>query len=191
MTSIKGSQTEKNLLKSFSGEAQSSKRYAFFAKQAKKEGFEQIAEIFTLTALQEDTHARAFFRLLEGGPVEITAVYPAGAIGNTTENLIAAANAENEEWTELYPEYEEKAKEEGFPHIARLFANVAMAEAKHEARFLKLLRNVEEARVFARDEEVEWVCRKCGFVHKGNKAPGICVLCEHPQAYFEIMASNF
>lgn len=191
MSSIKGTQTEKNLLKSFAGESQAKNRYTFFAKQAQKDGYEQIAALFMETALQEEQHAKIFFRFLEGGPVEITATYPGGKIGTTEENLIGAANGENEEWTELYPEFEEKARAEGFPKIAIAYKLIAKIEAEHEARFLKLLRNLEEGKVFIREEPVKWVCRKCGHVHTGIKALENCPVCDHPQAYFEIKAENF
>ncbi len=191
MSSIKGTRTEKNLLKAFAGESQAKNRYTFFAKQAKKEGFEQISEIFMITALQEEHHAKIFFRFLEGGPVEITATYPGGIISTTAENLIAAANGENEEWTELYPEFARIADEEGFPKIAMAFKLIAKIEAEHEARFLKLLRNVEENKVFESDETEEWVCRKCGYVHKGKKALENCPACDHPKAYFERKAKNY
>ena len=191
MTSIKGTKTEKNLLKSFAGESQAKNRYTFFAKQAQKDGFEQIAELFMETALQEEQHAKVFFRFLEGGPVEITATYPAGVIGTTAENLIAAANGENEEWTELYPEFEKIAREEGFTQIATAFKLIAKVEAEHEARYLKLLRNVEEGHVFEREETEKWACRKCGYVHEGKKALETCPVCQHPKAYFQIKAENF
>lgn len=191
MSSIKGTKTEKNLLKAFAGESQAKNRYTFFAKQAQKDGYEQIAELFMITAMQEEQHAKIFFRFLEGGPVEITATYPAGMISTTAENLIAAANGENEEWTELYPEFARIAEEEGFPKIATAFKLISKIEAEHEARFLKLLRNVEENRVFEGDEAEEWVCRKCGYVHKGKKALENCPVCDHPKAYFERKACNY
>ncbi len=189
--SIKGSRTEKNLLKAFAGESQAKNRYTFFAKQAKSDGYEQIAEIFALTASQEESHAKVFFRFLEGGPVEITATYPAGMIGNTAGNLVEAANGENEEWTELYPEFAAIAEEEGFLQIASAFKLIAKIEAEHEARFLKLLRNVEDNSVFESEEPEEWVCRKCGYVHKGKKALENCPVCKHPKAYFEKKATNY
>jgi len=184
MSSIKGTRTEQNLLKSFAGESQAKNRYQFFAKQAKKEGYEQIAEFFNETALQEEQHAKTFFKFLEGGMVEITATYPAGIIGTTAENLKAAADGENEEWTELYPEFAIIAEEEAFKLIAKV-------EADHEARYRKLLANVEEGKVFARDEKVRWVCRKCGHVHESTKALKNCPVCGHPEAYFEIEKTNY
>ncbi|MDD4214108.1 MAG: rubrerythrin family protein [Bacteroidales bacterium] len=188
---LKGTQTEKNLLKAFAGESQARNRYTFYAKQAKKDSYEQIAEIFILTALQEEQHAKIFFRFLEGGPVEIVATYPGGIIGTTEENLIAAANGENEEWTDLYPEFAETAEQEGFKKIATMFRLIAKVEAEHEARFLKLLYNVEGNTVFESEEEQEWICRKCGYLHKGKKALENCPVCEHPKAYFERKATNY
>jgi len=191
MNSIKGTKTEQNLLKSFAGESQARNRYDFFAKQAKKEGFEQISAIFTDTASQEQQHAKTFFRFLEGGDVEITATYPAGKIGTTPENLKAAAMGENEEWTELYPEFAKVAKEEGLDEIANTFTQIAKVEKTHEERYLKLLKNIEEGKVFKKDKKVVWKCRKCGFEHEGENAPQKCPACGHPQGYFEIKADNF
>ncbi len=189
--SIKGTKTEQNLLKSFAGESQAKNRYTFFAKEAKKEGYEQIAAIFMETAIQEEQHAKQFFRYLEGGMVEITAMYPAGIIGTTQENLKAAAEGENEEWTDLYPEFARIAEEEGFPKVAATFKNVAKVEKMHEDRYLKLLKNVEENKVFEREEETFWYCRNCGYVHFGKKALEKCPACQHPKAYFEIQALNY
>ena len=169
--SIKGTKTEQNLLKSFAGESQARSRYTFFASVAKKEGFEQIAGVFMETAEQEKEHAKRFFKFLEGGMVEITASYPAGVIGTTAENLKAAAEGENEEWADLYPEFAKIADEEGFPQIANTFRQVAKVEAEHEARYRTLLARVEAGKVFERDEEIEWQCRNCGYVLKGKKAP--------------------
>lgn len=189
--SIKGTRTEQNLLKSFAGESQARSRYTFFASTAKKEGFEQIAAIFMETAEQEKEHAKRFFKFLEGGMVEITASYPAGIIGTTAENLAAAAAGENEEWVELYPHFADIADEEGFPAIAVAFRMIAKVEAEHEARYRKLLANVEAGKVFEKDEEIEWQCRNCGYVHKGKKAPNTCPACAHPQAYFEPKKNNY
>lgn len=189
--SIKGTQTEQNLLKSFAGESQARSRYTFFASTAKKEGYEQIAAIFMETAEQEKEHAKRFFKFLEGGMIEITATYPAGVIGTTAENLAAAAAGENEEWIELYPHFANVAEEEGFPAIAVAFRMIAKVEAEHEARYRKLLANVEENKVFEKDEEVEWQCRNCGYVHKGKSAPKTCPACVHPQAYFEVKKNNY
>jgi rubrerythrin len=189
--SIKGTKTELNLLKAFAGESQAKNRYTFFSKIAKKEGFEQISALFMETAIQEQSHAKIFFKFLEGGPVEITATYPAGNLGTTLENLKAAASGENEEWTALYPHFAEVAKEEGFPRIASKFKLIAIVEDEHEKRYLKLLKNLEENKVFQKDESQRWVCRECGYVHEGTKAPNMCPCCEHPQAYFEIQANNY
>lgn len=191
MSSLKGTRTEQNLLKSFAGESQAKNRYEFFAKQAKKEGYEQIMEFFMETAAQEQQHAKTFFKFLEGGVVEITASYPAGVIGTTAENLKAAAEGENEEWTDLYPEFARIAEEEGFKKIAMAYKLIAKVEAEHEKRYLKLLENVETGKVFAREEKVRWVCRKCGHVHEGTKALKNCPVCGHPEAYFEIEKTNY
>ena len=187
--SIKGTKTEQNLLKSFAGESQARSRYTFFASVAKKEGYEQIAGVFMETAEQEKEHAKKFFKYLEGGMVEITASYPAGVI--TVENLKAAADGENEEWADLYPEFARIAEEEGFPAIAVTFKMVAKVEAEHEARYRKLLARVEAGKFFEEDEEIEWQCRNCGYVHKGKKAPEKCPACAHPQAYFERKKNNY
>lgn len=189
--SIKGTRTEQNLLKSFAGESQARSRYTFFASVAKKEGYEQISGVFMETAEQEKEHAKKFFKYLEGGMVEITASYPAGIIGTTAENLKAAAEGENEEWADLYPEFAKIAEEEGFPQIANTFRQIAKVEAEHEARYRTLLARVEAGKVFERDEEIEWQCRNCGYVLKGKKAPMKCPACEHPQAYFEPKKNNY
>ena len=191
MKSIKGTKTEQNLLKSFAGESQARSRYTFFASTAKKEGFEQIAAIFMETAEQEKEHAKKFFKCLEGGMVEITASYPAGVIGTTAENLLAAAQGEQEEWDELYPEFAKVADEEGFPQIAALFRMVAKVEAEHEKRYRRLYQRIIDGTVFAREEEIEWQCRNCGYVHKGKNAPAVCPVCQHPQAYFEEEKQNY
>lgn len=189
--SIKGTRTEQNLLKSFAGESQARSRYVFFASKAKKEGYEQIAGVFAETAEQEKEHAERFFKFLEGGMVEITASYPAGVIGNTMENLAAAAAGENEEWAELYPKFADIAEEEGFKMIAVAFRMIATVEAQHEKRYRKLLANMEAGQVFEKDEAILWQCRNCGFVIEGKKAPMKCPACEHPQAYFEPMKQNY
>ncbi len=189
--SIQGTKTEQNLLKAFAGESQAKNRYEFYAKVAKKEGFEQISEIFMITAQQEQSHAKTFFRFLEGGPVVVTATYPAGRIGTTSENLEAAAMGENEEWTQLYPKFAEEAADEGFKSVAAMFKIIAKIEALHEKRFKKLLANILEGKVFERDSEVRWVCRKCGHVHVGKVAPKMCPGCGHPQGYFEIESENY
>lgn len=191
MPSLKGTETERNLLKAFAGESQARNRYTFFAKQAAKEGYEQIAALFLETAENEGQHAKMYFRHLEGGPVEITATYPAGKIGTTAENLLAGAEGENEEWTDLYPAFADMADSEGFPAAAKSFRQIAKVEAWHEARYRKLLDNLEKDAVFAKPEPVKWICRKCGFVHEGPRALKVCPACDHPQAYQEIYAENF
>ena len=189
--SLKGTKTEQNLLKAFAGESQARTRYEFFASVAKKEGLEQISAIFTETAGQEKEHAKRFFKFLEGGDVEIQATYPAGIIGNTAENLKAAAMGENEEWSILYPEFAKVAEEEGFKEIATAFKMIATVEVQHEKRYLKLLENLEKGIVFEKDGEVYWMCRNCGYIHKGKKAPQECPACVHPQAFFEIKKENY
>jgi rubrerythrin len=189
--SLKGTKTEQNLLKAFAGESQARNRYEFFASAAKKEGLEQIAGIFMETAGQEKEHAKRFFKFLEGGDVEIQAAYPAGKIGNTAENLKAAAMGENEEWSTLYPEFAKTAEEEGFSNVAAAFKMIATVEAEHESRYLKLLENMEKGIIFEKDGEVYWMCRNCGYIHKGKKAPQQCPACVHPQAFFEIKKENF
>ena len=189
--SVKGTQTEKNLLTSFAGESQARMRYTYFASVAKKEGYEQIAAIFTETADQEKEHAKRMFKWLEGGMVEITASYPAGVIGTTAENLKAAAAGENEEWTADYPHFADVADEEGFPAIAAMYRNIAIAEKAHEERYLAFLTNIENESVFKKEEETVWQCRNCGFVHEGTEAPKACPACLHPQAYFEVKKTNY
>ncbi len=191
MKSIKGTRTEQNLLKAFAGESQARTRYTFFASVAKKEGFEQIAAIFAETAEQEKEHAKKFFKFLEGGMVEITASYPAGVIGTTAENLLAAAEGELEEWGELYPDFAKVADEEGFPQIAAAFRMVAKVEVEHEKRYRRLYKRVIDGTVFEREEEIEWQCRNCGYVHRGKNAPATCPVCQHPQAFFEEEKQNY
>jgi len=191
MKSLKGTKTEQNLLKSFAGESQARMRYDYFSKQAKKDGLEQISAIFMETALNEKEHAKVFFKFLEGGPVEITATYPAGVIGTTLENLKASADGENEEWTELYPEFAAVAKEEGFPEIANAYKMIAKVEKAHEERYRTLYNNLDEGKVFERDGKIIWKCLNCGYLHEGKKAPKVCPACKHPQAYFEIKESNY
>ncbi|MDR3109320.1 MAG: rubrerythrin family protein [Planctomycetaceae bacterium] len=190
MTSIKGTQTEKNLLKSFAGESQARNRYTYFASQAKKDGYEHIAAIFDETANQEKEHAKRFFSFLEGGVVEVTASFPAGIIGTTAANLKASAGGEYEEWHDLYPAFAEIAKSEGFDEISRLWKAVSIAEKQHEKTYLGLLKTVEEASVFKR-QGVVWRCRNCGYVSSGEKAPDLCPACNHPQSYFEVLAENW
>ena len=191
MTELKGSQTEKNLLKAFAGESQARNRYTFFASVAKKEGYEQIAGIFTETADNEKEHAEVFFKHLLGGDVEITAEYPAGKIGTTPENLLAAAEGEKLEWGTLYPDFEKTAREEGFEEVAESFEEIAEVEEKHEIRYRKLLDNVENGTVFKRDTEVMWKCRNCGYVHTGKEAPEICPACKHVQSYYELFVEPY
>jgi rubrerythrin len=191
MASLKGTKTELNLLKAFAGESQARNRYTFFAKQAKKEGLEQISAIFMETAEQEKEHAKRFFKFLEGGMVEITAAYPAGIIGDTKENLQAAADGEKEEWAELYPEFARIAEEEGFKEVAVAFKMIAKVEAHHESRYRKLYDNLMAGKVFEKDGKVTWMCRNCGFIHEGTKAPKTCPACLHSQAYFEVHECNF
>ena len=189
--SLKGTRTEQNLLKSFAGESQARNRYEFFASAARKEGFEQIANIFQQTALQEKEHAKRFFKFLEGGMTEITASYPAGKIGTTTENLKAAAEGEHEEWADLYPHFSEVAKAEGFPEIATAFKMIAKVEAEHEKRYLNLLQNVSEDRVFIKDGKVWWECINCGFIYESVKALETCPACLHPKAFMQLKAGNY
>ena len=189
--SLKGTKTEKNLLKAFAGESQAKNRYEFAAKVAKEEGFEQISWIFTATSLQEQQHAKRFFRFLEGGMVEITASYPAGKTGTTKDNLIAAAEGEHEEWSDLYPAFAQIAEEEGFMNISVAFKAISVAEKSHEDRYRKLLENVMQDKVFQRDEKVFWYCRKCGYIHFGTKALKNCPACLHPEAYFELLPNNY
>jgi len=189
--SIKGTQTEQNLLKAFAGESQARNRYEFFVKVAKKEGYEQIAAIFQETANQEKEHAKRFFKFLEGGMTEITATYPAGVIGTTAENLKAAAEGENEEWTELYPKFAEIAKEEGFTEVAVAFKMIAKVEAEHERRYLKLLQNISEDKVFMKDGKVWWKCLNCGYVYESAKALEMCPACLHPKAYMQVREENY
>lgn len=191
MNSIKGTRTEQNLLKAFAGESQARMRYDYFAKQAKKEGLEQISAIFDETSRNEKEHAKRFFKFLEGGDVEITATYPAGVIGSTMENLKASAVGENEEWTELYPRFAEIAEEEGFKAVAVAFRMIAEVEKAHEERYLKLYNNLEEGKVFEREDRIVWKCRNCGYLHEGKKAPKTCPACLHPQAHFEIKEINY
>lgn len=191
MKSVKGSRTEQNLLKAFAGESQARTRYTFFASVAKKEGYEQIYGVFLETAEQEKEHAKRFFKYLEGGDLEITATYPAGKIGTTTENLFAAAKGENEEWDILYPEFAKVAEEEGFPEIAQTFRAISIVEAEHERRYLKLLSRITDGNFFKRDGEIWWQCRNCGYIVKADEAPELCPACKHPQAYFEPKKENY
>lgn len=189
--SLKGTKTEQNLLKAFAGESQARNRYEFFAKVAIKEGYEQIAAIFLKTAKQEKAHAKRFFNFLEGGMTEITASYPAGRLGTTIENLKAAAEGENEEWTELYPHFAQVAKEEGFPQVAAAFKVIATVEAEHERRYLKLLQNITEDKVFIKEGKVWWECIECGYIYESAKALENCPACLHPKAYMQLKEDNY
>jgi len=188
---LKGSKTEENLLAAFAGESQARTRYTFFASVAKKEGFEQISAIFTETADNEKEHAELFFKHLQGGDVEITAAYPAGIIGTTAQNLKAAAAGERMEWGTLYPNFAEVAEKEGFKEIANTFRRVALVEASHEKRYLKLLENVETGQVFKKPTAVRWKCRNCGYVFETKEAPAKCPVCAHDRAYFELFVENY
>jgi rubrerythrin len=188
---FKGSKTEKNVLAAFAGESQARNRYTFFASAAKKEGYEQIAAIFLQTAEEEKEHAKTFFKLLKGGDAEITATYPAGVIGSTKENLLAAALGEEMEWGTLYPGFAATATKEGFKDIASVFRMVAKVEEHHQARYTKLHENLVNGTIFKSEMPVKWYCRNCGYVHEGKVAPAKCPVCEHPKAYFEITAENY
>ncbi|MBT1076264.1 rubrerythrin [Geobacter grbiciae] len=191
MSSVKGTKTEQNLLKSFAGESQARNRYTYFAAAAKKEGYVQIADIFEETANQEKEHAKRFFKFLEGGDLEITACFPAGRIGTTAENLLAAATGEHEEHTVLYPGFAQVAQEEGLPAIAAAWRAISVAEKQHEKRYRDLLANVESKRVFTRDAEVVWRCRNCGYLHTATDAPEQCPACVHPKDHFELLGENW
>jgi rubrerythrin len=188
---LKGSKTEKNLLAAFAGESQARNRYSYFASAAKKEGYEQIAAIFLETAENEKEHAKRFFKFLEGGEVEIQASYPAGAIGNTLENLEAAAAGEKMEWSMIYIDAEKTAKEEGFAEIATAFREIAKVEEEHEKRYRKLAANIKESKVFKKEKPVKWRCRNCGYVHESAEAPKVCPACKHPQSYYEVISENY
>jgi rubrerythrin len=188
---FKVSKTEKNLLAAFAGESQARNRYTYFASAAKKEGYEQISAIFLETAENEKEHAKLFFSLLKGGDVEIVAAYPAGVVGNTAENLKAAAAGENLEWTKLYQDFAEVAKKEGLNEVYETFTQVAKVEKFHEARYLNLLKSVKEGKVFKKDSSVKWHCRNCGYVFEGKDVPDKCPVCKHPRAYFEVLAENY
>jgi rubrerythrin len=191
MGKLKGTKTEKNLLTAFAGESQARNRYTYFASKAKKEEFEQIAAIFRETADQEKEHAERLFKLLEGGEVEFQAAFPAGVIGNTAENLKAAAAGENYEWTDMYPSFAKLAREEGFKEIAEIFEAITVAEKQHEKRYLGLLANVEAGTVFKKDKPVIWRCLNCGYLHQGKEAPKLCPACAHPRAYYELLCENW
>jgi len=191
MKSLKGTQTEKNLLAAFAGESQARNRYSYFSSQAKKEGYEQIAAIFLETAENEKEHAKVFFKYLQGGMAEITAMYPAGVIGTTEENLKEAAEGEKAEWGTIYPNFAEIAETEGFKEVAVSFRNIAKVEAHHEKRYRTLLGNIIKKQVFKREKPVKWVCRNCGYVHEGTEAPQKCPACQHPQSYYELYMQDY
>ena len=191
MTSLKGTKTEQNLLKSFAGESQARNRYTYFAGVARKEGYVQIADIFEETSNQEKEHAERFFKFLEGGDLKIMASFPAGKIGTTAENLLASAMGEYEEQNDLYPSFAAIAKEEGFPQIAEVWGFISVAEKQHEKRYRELLANVESGMVFKRNEDSVWRCRNCGYLHSHKEAPQTCPACVHPQAYFELLGENW
>jgi len=188
---LTGSKTEKNLLAAFAGESQARNRYTYFASAAKKEGYEQMAAIFLETAENEKEHAKRFFKFLEGGMAEFTATFPAGRIGTTAENLKAAAEGENEEWTKLYPGFADVAEQEGFRDVAAAFRYIAKVEVQHEKRYRKLLENIEKSKVFKKDKKAEWKCRNCGYHHEGAEAPEQCPACLHPKSYFEVTEENY
>ncbi len=194
MKSLKGTKTAENLMKAFAGESQARNRYTFYASIAKKEGYVQIANLFMETAENEKEHAKRFYKFLpeslNGEPVEIMADFPV-ALGDTKFNLQAAADGENEEWDRLYPQFADIAQEEGFPEIAIVFRKIAEVEKHHEARYRKLLANIENDKVFKKDEATEWKCDNCGYVHEGQEAPQMCPACAHPQAHFEVLAENY
>jgi rubrerythrin len=191
MKSLKGTKTERNILTAFAGESQARNRYTYFAKKAKDEGYEQIAGIFIETADNEMEHAKRLFKFLEGGMAEIKASFPAGVIGKTTDNLKESAAGENHEHTKMYPEFADIADKEGFDDIACVFRAIAFAEKQHEKRYLALLSNIKEDRVFKRDKPVKWRCRNCGYIHDGTEAPSECPACKHPSAYFELLGENW
>ncbi len=191
MAALKGTETEKNILTAFAGESQARNRYTYFASQAKKEGFVQIAQIFEETANQEKEHAKRLFKLLEGGETEVRASFPAGVIGTTAQNLKESASGENYEWTDMYPSFAETAKKEGFKKIAGIFTAIAVAEKQHEKRYNELLANIEANRVFARDRDALWRCINCGYLYGGSEAPEKCPACDHARDYFELLGENW
>ena len=188
---FKGSQTEKNLLAAFAGESQARNRYTYFASAARNEGYEQISAIFLETADNEKEHAKVFFKHLQGGNVEITAMYPAGVIGKTSENLFAAAEGEKLEWGTLYPGFAEIAEKEGFPEVAESFMEISEVEQFHEMRYRQMINNLKEGSVFKKNKTVKWHCRNCGYIHEGTEAPQECPACKHAQSYYEVLAQNW
>jgi len=191
MGELRGSKTERNLLAAFAGESQARNRYSYFASQARKDGYIQVADIFEETANQEKEHAKRLFKFLQGGEVEISASFPAGLIGSTAENLKAAAAGEHYEHSQMYPEFAQVARQEGFDEIAGVFEAIAVAERQHERRYLGLLANIEAGKVFKKDKVVVWRCRNCGYLHEGTEAPKVCPACAHPQAFFELLCENW
>ncbi|GAI34924.1 unnamed protein product [marine sediment metagenome] len=191
MKNLKGTKTENNLLAAFAGESQARNRYSYFGSQAQKEGYQQIMGFFLETAANEKEHAKRLFKFLKGGEVEIKAAFPAGVIGDSKENLKAAATGENHEHTKMYPEFAEVAEKEGFQEIASVFGAIAVAERQHEKRYLDLLENIEKGRVFKRESVVRWKCRNCGYIHEGTEAPEECPACAHPRTYFELLGENY
>ncbi len=188
---LKGSKTATNLMAAFAGESQARNRYTYFASKAKKDGYVQMANIFLETADQEKEHAKRLFKLMDGGEAEITGAFPFGIIGETVDNLKGSAAGENYEWTDMYPSFAVVAREEGFDNIAEVFESIAVAEKQHEKRYLALIKNIEEGKVFKKDEVVVWRCKNCGYLHEGPEAPELCKACAHPQAYFEVLAENW
>ena len=191
MPTLKGTRTEKNILTAFAGESQARNRYTYYAAQAKKEGFVQISKIFEETAHHEQEHAKRLFKMLEGGEIEIQAAFPAGRIGTTAENLRESAHGENHEHSDMYPAFARVAAEEGFENIARVFEAIGLSEKQHEKRFRALLNNIEQGRVFAREQGAVWRCLNCGYVHEGSEAPEVCAACAHPRAHFELLVENW
>jgi len=191
MMELKGSKTETNLMTAFAGESQARNRYTFFASNARKDGFVQIADIFEETSNQEREHAKRLFKFMAGGEAEITGAFPFGVIGETTDNLKAGAAGEHHEWTEMYPGFAATAREEGFNDIADTMEAIAIAEKQHEKRYLALARNIDEGKVFKKDAPVVWRCRNCGYLHEGPEAPSVCPACAHPQAHFELLGENW
>ena len=191
MPELKGTETEKNLLTAFAGESQARNRYDFFSKKAEQEGFIQISQIFAETAEQEKAHAKRLFQQLKGGEVEIMASFPAGMIGKTFENLKEAAHGEHYEWENMYPSFAKTAKKEGFEDIAKIFESIAVAEKQHEKRYLDLMKNIQQNKVFKKDQTVQWRCLKCGYLHQSQEAPDSCPACGHPKSWFELLGENW
>ncbi len=191
MAKLNGSKTEKNILTAFAGESQARNRYSYFSKQAKKEGYVQIANIFEQTAEQERAHAKRLFKLLEGGEVEISASFPAGVIGSTVQNLEASAAGENYEYTEMYPEFSSTADKEGFKEISMIFSSIAIAEKQHEKQYLDFINNIKTDKVFQKTTPVTWYCIKCGYIHNSPAAPQVCPACNHPQSYYQVLGENW